>query len=108
MPDTPLSKAIEIVQAAPRAGTTFARGPVQVRLLEDVVLEGEQVRCVIEVRRNGVILPVSNPVYIVNPPVLIDDPTGGIIRGQGATLRRLSRNPHSALGAVLLDFAESL
>jgi hypothetical protein len=63
-------------------GRTFTKGPAVVTILEVPVLENGLLKLVLGLTLNGVEQDLSgfNPLYVRNPPILVDDPAGDIVR----------------------------
>ena len=60
-----------------RVGTVITRGVFTLTLTEPPVFANRTLRLVFDLARNGVPVPISMPLYIVNPPVLVPDGLGG-------------------------------
>jgi len=76
-------------------GRTFSQGPADVMIAEVPVLENGLLRLVLRLRLNGVEQDLSgfNPLYVRNPPILVDDPAGDIVQ----TWTTQVRNPTTHL-----------
>jgi len=76
-------------------GRTFAKGPAVVTILEAPELVGGTLKLVLGLTLNGVEQDLSgfNPLYVRNPPILVDDPAGDIVR----TWTTQVRNPTTHL-----------
>lgn len=91
-------------------GRTFTKGPAVVTILEVPALENGLLRLVLGLTLNGVTQDLSgfNPLYVRNPPILVDDPAGDITRTwvdqQGVTQTRvLAEDRLRALRAIVID-----
>ena len=91
-------------------GRTFTKGPAVVTILEVPQLVGGRLRLVLGLTLNGVTQDLSgfNPLYVVNPPILVDDPAGDITRtwvdSEGVTQTRvLAEDRLRALRAIVID-----
>lgn len=68
------------------------------------------------VTKSGVSVPLQLPLVFINPPLLVDDPAGAIIRvaqlpaaaGGGTVTRRLREDPVAALRAVLVSTLQAI
>jgi hypothetical protein len=98
-------------RAFPNAvGRTFAKGPAVVTILEAPELVGGTLKLVLGLTLNGVEQDLSgfNPLYVRNPPILVDDPAGDIVRTwvdrDGVTHTRvLAEDRLRALKAIVID-----
>ena len=61
-------------------GRTFTKGPAVVTILEVPTVVNGTLRLVLGLTLNGVAQDLSgfNPLYVRNPPILVDDPAGDI------------------------------
>jgi len=91
-------------------GRTFSQGPADVMIAEVPVLENGMLRLVLRLRLNGVEQDLSgfNPLYVRNPPILVDDPAGDITRTwvdrEGVTQTRvLAEDRLRALKGIVID-----
>lgn len=107
----PRDKAQEIVRNAPRAGQSLRLGDTIVRFLGDVRVEREGVVTVeAEITRNGQVLDISMPLYVTNPPVIVEDPAGPIeiVDEVTGTITRARVDGRRAFEKILLDFIRSV
>jgi len=91
-------------------GRTFSQGPADVMIAEVPVLENGLLRLVLRLRLNGVEQDLTgfNPLLVRNPPILVDDPAGDIVRTwvdrEGVTQTRvLAVDRLRALRAIVID-----
>jgi hypothetical protein len=91
-------------------GRTFTKGPAVVTILEVPELVNGTLKLVLGLTLNGVEQDLSgfNPLYVRNPPILVDDPAGDITRTwvdrDGATQTRvLAEDRLRALKAIVID-----
>ena len=91
-------------------GRTFTKGPAVVTILEVPTVVNGTLRLVLGLTLNGVAQDLSgfNPLYVRNPPILVDDPAGDIVRTwvdqQGVTQTRvLAEDRLRALKAIVID-----
>jgi len=91
-------------------GRTFTKGPAVVTILEVPTVVSGTLRLVLGLTLNGVEQDLSgfNPLFVHNPPILVDDPAGDIVRTwvdqQGVTQTRvLAEDRLRALRAIVID-----
>ena len=91
-------------------GRTFSQGPAVVTILEVPTVVSGTLRLVLGLTLNGVAQDLSgfNPLYVRNPPILVDDPAGDITRTwvdrEGVTQTRvLAEDRLRALRAIVID-----
>lgn len=66
---------------APRVGQTITRGNFTLTLLKPVkVLANRTLEFWVRVTRNGLEVPLSLPILITNPPIMVPDATPGTFR----------------------------
>lgn len=104
----PREKAQEIAANAPRAGAVLAFGRDSVRFIEDVKVNEHGAAVLnLAITREGAPLDISMPLIVVNPPVVVDDPSGDIvIKGEDGEDLRGSVNGRAALDEILRVFLE--
>lgn len=97
-------RAARVVNDLMSAGlpATITRGQYAARIDRiDVIGVGKTLEVSGDVSKNGVSIPISWPVQIVNPPLLSPDPNGTDILGDGRLLIRSAR-------AAIIDTLEML
>jgi hypothetical protein len=101
-------KAGALVDAGRRlAGKTFSRGKhYTIRVIDGPRIDDETgaLRVTLELRRDGIVVPLNNPFLIWNPPVHVVDPNGevAVMDPNGASVR-LREDPVAALQDIILS-----
>ena len=90
-------------------GRTFTKGPAVITILEVPELVNGTLRLVLGLTLNGVEQDLSgfNPLYVRNPPILVDDPAGDITRtwtdSDGVHTRTLAEDRLRVLKPIVID-----
>ena len=106
-------KAAAMAAMADMIGASVDRGAFRITITDlDYYPVRDALRIRIRVNRisngNNVTPPDVNPIIVINPPILVDDPTGDIVRtwvdGEGVTqTRTLREDLRQALREVIRD-----
>ena len=78
----------------------FSRDGVDVEIVE-VSQSGNLLRVVAKAWRNGIELPVNNPLLYHNPPMLVPDDTFETVDGK--QVANFTENPQEALRQIVLE-----
>lgn len=65
--------------ALPQRVRMYRSGRDVLRVEEGPALEDGLLRVVLSLSRDGIIVSLDNPFYFQNPPVMVDDPAGGVV-----------------------------
>ena len=96
-------KARALRDAAPVTPFTIVDGGLSVTV-ESVAESDDTLIVVLSATVDGVTVPVDNPFVFVNPPVLVPDPAGDVIRsGPHGEQTGYVEAPGRALAAVVVD-----
>lgn len=102
-------RANEIATNAPRRGESITIGNDVVRFERDVAVDSNNsVVLYITARRQNTALRIENPLIVVNPPVVVPDPSGEIELRDEMTgdTTRATVDGRRALEQILANFLE--